>query len=247
VLGEFVLPAGGSVWTWPLVTGLRQLGIEEKAARQAIARTANEGLIVATRDGRRTQQSLTKKGRRLLEEGAERIYGLLREAADWDDRWFVLTVSVPEAHRRLRHQMRTRLAWAGLGSPLPGVWVTPHVEKEKEVAAVVSELNIDAFSWVGPTAAIGDVRSLVRRAWVLDDVAKRYRSFLTAFSAASPKTPDVIFVTQVRLVHAWRRFPFLDPALPPSLLPPKWPSAPAATMFHRQHERWSDSANSYWA
>ena len=241
-----MLPGGGSVWTWPLITALAQLDIEEKAARQAISRTANEGLIESHREGRRTHHSLTSRGRQLLEEGADRIYGFLREPADWDGRWFVLTVSVPEAHRQLRHQLRTRLAWAGLGSPLPGVWVTPHIDKEKEVASVVSDLNIDAFSWIGPTAAFGDVRSLVRQAWDLDEVAARYHAFLTTFSRPAPAEPARTFVTQVRLVHSWRRFPFLDPALPPQLLPARWPGERAADLFHRQHARWSRPAQEHW-
>src|SRR5215213_1969322 len=38
VLGEFVHPRGTPVWTATLVAALAELGIEEKSARQAIAR-----------------------------------------------------------------------------------------------------------------------------------------------------------------------------------------------------------------
>jgi phenylacetic acid degradation operon negative regulatory protein len=236
ILGEFVLPKGGSVLTWPLVTALGLLGVEEKAARQALSRTAGDGLIVSERDGRRVRFSLTEKGHQLLEEGTDRIYGFLRDVSDWDGRWLVLMISVPESQRDVRHQLRTRLAWAGLGSPLPGVWVTPHVEKEKEVEAVVSDLGVDGFSWIGPTAAIGDVRTLVDQAWALDDVAARYVAFLDEFSSTNATLPQTVFVNQVRLVHMWRRFPFVDPALPPFLLPEHWPSSRAVSVFHRQHD-----------
>ena len=40
VLGEFVLPAGGSAWTSAFIDVLGRLGVEEKAARQALMRTA---------------------------------------------------------------------------------------------------------------------------------------------------------------------------------------------------------------
>lgn len=246
MLGEFVLPRGGSVWTWPLITALGQLDVEEKAARQALARTAADGLTTSARDGRRVRYTLTKTGRELLEDGTDRIYSFLREVSEWDGCWLVLTISVPETHRHVRHQLRTRLAWAGLGSPLPGVWVTPHVEKEKEVASVVTDLNVEGFSWIGTSAAIGDVKTLVDQAWALDDVAQRYSRFLDEFGKASPTAPPGAFVTLVRLVHAWRRFPFLDPALPPFLLPPRWPGARASQMFHRQHGRLQQAANSYW-
>jgi phenylacetic acid degradation operon negative regulatory protein len=246
ILGEFVLPSGGSVWTWPLVTALGLLDVEEKAARQALARTAAEGLIVSARDGRRVRFSLTEKGLQLLEEGTERIYGFLRDTPEWDGRWLVITVSVPESHRHVRHQLRTRLAWAGLGSPLAGVWVTTHAEKEKEVAAVLTDLKVEAFSWIGPSAAVGDVKALVNQAWSLDDVARRYQGFLKEFGKTSPSAPSNAFATQVRLVHSWRRFPFLDPELPSFLLPPRWPSERATHLFHRQHDRWRQASNSYW-
>ena len=43
VLGEFVLPAGGLAWTSALIDVLGRLGIEEKATRQALMRTASDG------------------------------------------------------------------------------------------------------------------------------------------------------------------------------------------------------------
>jgi hypothetical protein len=71
VLGEFVLPRGGEVWTGTLVTALGTLGVEEKSARQALSRTAAEGLLEPARHGRRVRWSLTGAGDRLLREGTE--------------------------------------------------------------------------------------------------------------------------------------------------------------------------------
>jgi len=47
VLGEFVLPGDQPAWTSSLVAALAGLGLEEKASRQALARTAADGLIRA--------------------------------------------------------------------------------------------------------------------------------------------------------------------------------------------------------
>src|SRR5262245_28183810 len=74
VLGEFVLPLDRPVWTSTLVTALALFGVEEKAARQALARTAGEGWLRSDRVGRRVRWTLTKPARRLLAEGASRIY-----------------------------------------------------------------------------------------------------------------------------------------------------------------------------
>ncbi|MGH8863019.1 MAG: PaaX family transcriptional regulator C-terminal domain-containing protein, partial [Jatrophihabitantaceae bacterium] len=73
VLGEFVLPAGGSVWTSTVIDVLGRLGVEEKAARQALMRTAADGWLHSQRSGRRTRWWLTDAASRLLVEGTARI------------------------------------------------------------------------------------------------------------------------------------------------------------------------------
>ena len=174
VLGEFVRPPGVPAWTGALVAGLAEVGVEEKAARQALARTAADGLLSSERTGRRVQWRLTPRAVRLLAEGAERIYGFGRGLDAWDGRWLMLMVTVPEAQRQLRHQLRTRLTWAGLGSPTPGLWLTPGTGKQKEVAEVVEDLGVDAFSFTGSFGDIGDELRVVRQAWSLADVEQRY-------------------------------------------------------------------------
>ena len=47
VLGEFVHPRHTSVWTATLLESLGVLGVEEKSARQALTRAANEGLLTS--------------------------------------------------------------------------------------------------------------------------------------------------------------------------------------------------------
>ena len=246
LLGEFVLPREAPVWTGSLVAALAELGVEEKTARQALMRTASEHLLTAERTGRRTRWHLTEQGTALLREGAERIYGFGREVADWDGRWLVLAVSVPEIQRQLRHSLRTRLTWAGLGSPLPGLWLTPDVGKEKQVQTVLDDLGVDAYAFTGPLGAVGDRDQLVADAWHLTDVEASYRAFLAEFASSRVGRPEQAFTSQVRLVQAWRRFPFLDPGLPAELLPSSWPGARAATLFHHRHDRWDEAAQAYW-
>ncbi len=70
VLGEFVHPRSETVWTATLLEALGRLGVEEKSARQALTRTASEGLLVSSRHGRRVLWELTPRGVRLLEPRA---------------------------------------------------------------------------------------------------------------------------------------------------------------------------------
>src|SRR2546423_141155 len=75
VLGEFVLAHGAAAWTQTLVDGLGVLHVEEKNARQAIARVAEQGFVASERAGRRARWRLTPSGVELLRTGTDRIYG----------------------------------------------------------------------------------------------------------------------------------------------------------------------------
>src|SRR5258708_2245701 len=126
VLGEFVLPTGGSAWTSAFIEVFGRLGVEEKAIRQALARTAADGWIRPERHGRRTRWLLTPDGDRLLTEGTERIYAFAGPQRDRDGSWLLVLARVPESDRPARHLLRTRLGWAGLGSPASRVWIHTH-------------------------------------------------------------------------------------------------------------------------
>jgi phenylacetic acid degradation operon negative regulatory protein len=248
VLGEFVLPRGRPVWTSTLVDVLAMFGVEEKSARQALARTAAEGWLVSERVGRRVRWSLTPPGRRLLSEGAERIYGFGRDGGDWDGRWLMLLVSVPETKRDLRHSLRTRLTWAGFGSPTPGVWISADTGRQDEADNIVRALGLDheAMSFVAAYGKIGDEDAMVSRAWDLTALEERYEGFIDEFTGLHPATGDEVLHAQTRLVHEWRRFPFLDPQLPVRLLPPNWSGVQAAELFHRKHVEWRATAQQHW-
>jgi phenylacetic acid degradation operon negative regulatory protein len=249
VLGEFALPSGRPVWTSALIELLAELDVAEKAARQAIMRTADSGWIVGSRIGRETRWTLTEQGVRLLREGSERIYGFAAEDQVWDGRWLVLTVTVPENNRAVRQQLRTRLGWAGLGSSSPGVWVTPRADREAEARAVLEELGLAdaAWSFVATAGQIGSERSLVRSAWDLDAIEARYEEFLDLVGTRRPRTDRQALVAQIRLVQEWRRFPLLDPALPRELLPPRWSGNRAARVFRERHAAWAPRAAAAWA
>jgi phenylacetic acid degradation operon negative regulatory protein len=249
VLGEYVRPAGEPVWTGALVRVLGQLGVAEKAARQALARTAAEGWIEGRRYGRLAQWELTEAGRRLLTEGAARIYSFGPDAEGWDGRWLVLLAGAPEGGRDLRHQLRTRLTWAGFGALPGGIWVSPDTSRESEAAAILRDLGLDAgaMSFVAHYGGIGAQASIAARAWDLSAVEISYKEFIDTVEAMAPVTDEEVLTAQTLLVHEWRKFPFLDPRLPSSLLPPGWLGAQAAALFQARHAQWHDGAQRHWA
>jgi phenylacetic acid degradation operon negative regulatory protein len=250
MLGEFVLPRGDDpVWTQALVSGLALFGVEAKSARQALARTAAEGWLAAERVGRQARWSLTPPGRRLLSEGAQRIYAFGREDVQWDGQWLVLLVSVPESQRELRHRIRTQLSWAGFGSPASGVWVSPHVNQQAEARRILDDAGVSgsAMSFAASYGQLGSQDELVARSWDLGALEQRYEEFIEEFTGLDPASGQDVLRAQTRLVHEWRRFPFLDPRLPVQLLPPNWSGAKAADLFRARHGDWHPAAQRQWA
>ena len=246
ILGEYVLPRGEAVWQETLVGALVSVGYTQQAARQALARSVRDGWLETSRHGRRARVSLSEGTAGLLRTGAERIYSF-GSPWRWDGRWLVLVLRVPEARREVRHQVRTRLAWAGLGSMGGGVWLTPHVEREAELRDAIREAPAaEATSFVAELGTIGSPTAVAAAAWDLDQVREHYRAFIEDFAAIRPSSGEASFRMQTSLVHAWRKFPFLDPDLPAELLPAGWPRRRAYELFTGRHERWQPAARSYF-
>jgi phenylacetic acid degradation operon negative regulatory protein len=245
LLGELVLTTDGTAWTSAVLAAFRRLGIEEKANRQALMRTAAAGWLEPEKLGRRTRWRLTGNARQMLTDGAERIYSFTGPAEAWDGRWLLVYARVPESDRRARHVVRSRLSWAGFGSLGAGLWISPHPDRGTEAIEVLraAGLDGDAHVFEATRSGLGDVRVMVSAAWDLAAVEDQYEQFIEEFQDPAPG--DVL-ARQVELVHAWRRFPAVDPALPRELLPARWSGLEAARLFAGRHQRWSGEARVEW-
>jgi phenylacetic acid degradation operon negative regulatory protein len=245
LLGEFVLTTDGTAWTSAVLAAFRRLGVEEKATRQALMRTAAAGWLEPEKLGRRTRWRLTASAWRMLSDGAERIYSFTGPAEHWDGRWLLVYARVPESDRRARHVVRSRLSWAGFGSLGAGLWISPHPARGTEAVEVLRAAGLegDAHVFEATRSGLGDVRVMVAAAWDLAAVEDQYEQFIEEFRDPAPG--DVL-ARQVELVHAWRRFPSVDPALPRELLPARWSGLEAARLFADRHQRWSGDARLEW-
>ena len=251
VLGEWVLPGGGEAWTATLVAAMATLGVEDKTARQAIARTADAGLLHSTRFGRRMRWRLSAGAVELLTRGAERIYTFGRPGTHppWDGRWVLLFTTVPESNRAMRYRIRARLGWSGFALMGPGAWVSPWTGRRDEALAALTDLGMGGASrsFVGTFEPAGDQRALARQAWGLDQLESDYRAFTRRHREPVTGSDEAAFVALTMLVHDWRHFPTADPGLPPELLPSPWSGEQAAELFHRRHARWHPAAAAWWA
>jgi phenylacetic acid degradation operon negative regulatory protein len=245
VLGEFVLPAGRPVPTSAFIDVLGRLGVAEKASRQTLMRTAADGWLTSQRDGRYTLWQLSPAAEHFLTLGAERIYGFTATQQQWDHRWLLVLARAPETNRPGRHLLRTRLRWAGFGSPQPGVWISTHLDRAKEAERVLDEAGVhdDAQILLAEYIAGGELQTMVHQAWDLDEIETAYKGFLADF-AGQPSGDPLVQLAQ--LVHAWRRFPLIDPALPVELLPARWSGMRAASQFQRLRTKWKPAATDEW-
>jgi len=249
VLGEFVLPAGGTAWTSSLVRAASGLGISERNARQAISRIAERGLLTSHRHGRSVQWSLTDAGTQLLKVGADRIYTFGTSTVVWDGTWIVAHCPISETQRAVRNQLRTKLAFLGFGELSPSLVVSPHVERESELRSTLQDLDLLESSVVmrSTTDSTIEDHNLVDRAWDLSKLAASYDAFRDQFVDRSAVGAEQSFRATVELVHDWRRFPFSDPELPTELLPDPWAGADATAVFHDRHAQWSRAAKDWFA
>ena len=190
VLGELVLPTGGEAWTSAFIDVFGRLGVEEKAARQALMRTAADNWLSSERVGRRTVWRLTPAAERLLRDGTERIFGFTAVAADWDGRWTIVIARTPETERAARHMLRTRLRWAGFGSVMPGVWLSPRSDRGDEVRRILEEARLpDGYLFTAEYQGGSSLAAMVGNAWDLDELAREYDEFIAAFSGDVTPAP----------------------------------------------------------
>lgn len=236
------------MWASVLLDALAELDVEANAARKALHRTQRADLIESQREGRRVRWSLTNRAHEILSNGYERTYGWNSREQSWDGRWLLLSVTVPDAQRNVRHHLQTRLAWAGLGSPAPGQWLTPHWERGDAISQVVTELGLadHSHSLIGSIGPLGDEHRLVSAAWDLDTLALEYSEFVASYQPLKPATDRDCFRARISLVQDWRRFPYIDPDLPKSFLPPAWPGYEAARTFYERYNSWNARSTRHW-
>lgn len=242
MLGTYVRPFAGRVWSGGLVVLLGELGFSTGAARVALNRLVRRDLIERLREGRLVHYRLTPRADRLLAEGDGRIFSLGHPCDD-EGTWTVLWHTIPEDRRLERGRLARRLRFLGFGSVQDSLWVSPH-DHSTEVAGLIAELSVSDCATMftaHPDAVVG-LPALVSRAWDLSGLVDRYDAFAAEF-APLRRRPTLAalsdrdaFLTRTRLVHQFRGFPVLDPELPERLAPVSAPRRRAAETFHELYE-----------
>ncbi len=256
--GDYIRYRGGEIWAGSLISLLGYLGCSEQAVRSALSRMCQKGWLKSRKVGNKSYYSLTVKARKLLDEGAARIFSFQQRSDRWDGRWHLLTYSIPEEKRDVREKLRKELSWMGYGSLGYGTWIS-HYSSREDIERLVEGLgireNIEIFSASHLGFASG--RDLVNRCWNLDEINSKYRVFLNEYRPRLRRIqeqvdrgerlePSEAFVERFILIHHYRKFPFFDPALPVELLPDNWLGREASQLFQDFHNLLGDAANAFF-
>lgn len=219
--------------------------------RSCLRRLVAEGLFVREGVGQRAVYRATEAGLAALGASAERTrlaYVQDRAGRDWDGSWHLAAFAVPEARRPARDALRHHLGELG-GAPVHnGLYVSPH-PWEKDVAAQAERLGVGAHLTLATTRVLSigggdEPRALARRLWALDELAARYRDFLSRWShvpggleqmrRAQVALPDEAFLPgALAMGLAYVSCFDADPLLPPELLPQPWPGSEARDVIVR--------------
>ena len=224
--------------TSTVVALMADLRVDAQAVRSALSRLKRRRVLSSEVVEGRRGHSLTQETVEILEEGDSRIFHA-RAPSNLADGWILVVFSIPEADRGKRHLLRSRLEWLGFGNQAPGVWIAP-ARLAPDVRRLVTRLDLTANVSLFESRYIGfgDAQQLVHRAWDLKQLAALYDSYtaeyepvVTKWAARRPPPGKEPFADLVTALHDWRKFPYLDPGLPPELLLDGWSGHRAADTF----------------
>jgi phenylacetic acid degradation operon negative regulatory protein len=172
---------------------------------------------------------LTPRSEVILRDGRRRIWADGAVDDRWDGTWTLLSFSLPESWQRQRHDLRSRLAWAGFGPLQGGLWIAPGTVAAGEI---VAELGLSAHARVFHARAGDgtDVAGMVGDAYDLAGLAARYREFLDRWEG-HPAVPADPLAAHLGLVADWHDAIRRDPRLPAEHLPGGWPAVRAQQVF----------------
>lgn len=233
-----------------LVRLLEPVGIAPPAVRTAVSRMVSQGWLEPVRLAEGRGYAATDRAVVRLAEAARRIY---RRPLDWDGKWHLVLLQVspssPTPARTVRNRAHRQLGYLGYAPLRDGVWVSPH--RSPEVADALAGDDVTATTAVvdeldPPDAAVA--------AWDLPALHAAYEEWLAGAAdrleadlAGDDDAERAAYAARFHLVHEWRKFLFVDPRLPDSLLPTDWAGHRAGAFFAEQADRLQGPADAFVA
>jgi len=239
LMGDLVRYEGGEIWIGSLTRFMAEFGISEPAVRQAVSRMSRQGWMSARKVGNRSYYAMTARGTERVDKVSPRIYRPPEDS--WDGQWRLVAYSVPERIRDNRDRFRKDLTVVGFAPLGPSLWLSPRdvLDAAREAAAQTGLLeHVDLF--VAQSRGPRGDRDLLASCWNLASIAQSYHAFIETYEHRTAPTSThadaQAFVAREWLVHDYRKFIYIDPGLPLSLLPRDWPAQRASVLFRTYYD-----------
>lgn len=237
--GELVVDRGvGPVPASVLIDVLAEHEVASATTRATLARMVARDLLERRPAGRSVSYVLTSAAQRILREARDRVFSpdpFVPEGQGWT----LVTYSVPESMRDLRHRVRAQLSWAGFGLLRDGLWIAPG---EVDLASVLDASTVEGarrpeglelLAFRATQVPGFPVREAVSSAWRLDEIRAHHERFQASWSDVGPEAHAVRDLTA--LVADWLDLLRKAPRLPAEHLGSDWPAARSVEIFANLH------------
>ena len=247
IIGCYLRRLGGWIAAAALLELMTTVGISQARTRTAVLRVRDKGLVAPdARDGV-AGYGLEPAALPALVRGDRRIYSPRQMGQS--DRWCLISYSIPENQRQLRHQLRRRLSGLGCGTVTAALWICPEY-LTREVEEILTDLGVGSSSSIflaDETRVAGGIERALGQWWDLPAIATRHQDFLSAYGSIVGKdlTLRQAFATWMGCLDAWRVIPYVDPGLPAEWLPVDWPGKRTIPLFADLREQLEDLSGRY--
>ncbi|MCC4796743.1 phenylacetic acid degradation operon negative regulatory protein PaaX [Enterovibrio norvegicus] len=241
VFGDILARRGGSISLSSLIELLSVFNVSDRFVRTSVFRLVKDGWLVAERSGRYSFYHVTEEAMERFTEAEERIYSA--HDAEWNRKWQM--ISLPNVSGSELMEARKHLESAGYAILSTSVMLYPRADKAmtrhllNRYALGDKALVFEAESCDLMDANEGNLKSLVARLWLLDEVEERFQTLLSQFRPVLAMLengngiePAQAFQVRTLLIHIYRRALLKYPPLPEELLPSHWPGKAARTLTH---------------
>jgi phenylacetic acid degradation operon negative regulatory protein len=239
----------GPIRASALIGVLEGAGIGAPATRATLDRLVHTGILARSRSGREIQFSLTGHGLAVLREATYRVRGP-RPFDPQGEGWTLVTFSIPEGQRTLRHRLRSTLTWEGFAPIRDGLWLAPgEVDLAGSLEPLQQDLPANAVVAFHARELPGfPIGASVRAAWDVEAIRREHLAFIEVWDdpAAAELAPSALTV-RTMLVADWLALLRADPRLPREFMDADWPATRSSEVYRRMHESLAEASAAEFA
>lgn len=239
--GEFVCdryfaPLRASV----LIGALESAGVAASAVRTNLDRMVASGLLERRRLGREIGFELTAHGSEVLREASGRVNGPAPFEPQGEG-WTLVTFSVPEHLRDLRHRLRAALTWSGFAVLRDGLWIAPGArDLAAALDAIIPDLPPGSVTAFSASELDGfPMADAVRVAWDIERIRDAHLEFIAHWEREDAASDLPPVTARTLLVADWLALLRADPRLPRQYMDDDWPADRSAELFTRRHREFA--------